>query len=436
MGAKIAVIADDLTGANDTGVQFAKQGLDTLVLMEIASLSQTCPEHVVVVNTNSRGDPSEHAYLKLTRAARLLKGHGFEHIYKKVDSTFRGNIGPEIDAMMDVCGHELAIVAPAFPKNDRVTVGGYHLIKAIPLEATETARDLRFPVRESHLPTLLSTQTRRKVGHLGVKNLIEGPDSIFSRLQELVAEGCTILVCDVWHNEHFGMIAAAALRLGKRVLWVGSAGMAEYLPQVLGLKPSPVKRAPVLIIAGSVSQVTRNQVGALQCRADVACIEVDPLALLSQQTQSTELERCFNAAAAAAGEGRDVVLVSGESDEIVAATIAAGASLGMDGPAAGEIVAHGLGRICKRLAIGIHLGGLILTGGDTAVASCRSMEATGLMVFKEIAPGIPLGVLKGGPWDGMRVVTKAGAFGDRDALLKALDCLRQLFTPIRSTRKL
>jgi uncharacterized protein YgbK (DUF1537 family) len=158
--AKIAVIADDLTGANDTGVQFAKQGLATVVLLNAGNLSSGAASDVVVIDTGSRALPAAEARARAAEAARLVKSGGIGTVYKKIDSTLRGNLGVEIDAIMDGCGLALAVVAPAFPQNGRLTVGGLHLLNGVPLEASEIARDPKMPVCESSLPALLAGQLK------------------------------------------------------------------------------------------------------------------------------------------------------------------------------------------------------------------------------------------------------------------------------------
>ncbi|MGE5855892.1 MAG: four-carbon acid sugar kinase family protein, partial [Syntrophaceae bacterium] len=173
------VIADDLTGANDTGVQFAKQGLKTIVLMYVPAAPSELDEDVLVVDTQSRALSPTEAYRKVTETALLFKNRDqFQTLYKKIDSTLRGNLGTEIDAIMDACGLELAIVAPAFPANGRMTVGGCHFLGNAPLEATEISRDPLCPVTESHIPTLMAKQTKREVGHVGIKNVLAGAEGI------------------------------------------------------------------------------------------------------------------------------------------------------------------------------------------------------------------------------------------------------------------
>lgn len=425
-GKKIVVIADDLTGANDTGVQFAKQGLKTIVLMGTGHSLSTLEEDVVVVDTQSRAFLPDEAYKQVFKTALLFKDRRqFQTIYKKIDSTLRGNLGTEIDAIMDACEKELAIVAPAFPKNGRITVGGYHFLQGAPLEATEIARDPKCPIQESHLPTLLSEQTKRKVGHIGIKSIMAGPDSIFEEITKIYANGRKVIVCDVWQEEHFKMIILAAVRFEKQILWVGSAGMAEYLPSVMGFDAASIGKDPVVILAGSVSNITRSQISRLKQRPEIMYLEIDPCALLQPEAATVEIGRCFNAAINALKAGKDVAIVSGYSDEIVAKTKDKGSSLCLSSQQTAEAIASALGVLCRQVALSVKLSGLILTGGDTAVSCCSLLSANGITVVREVAPGIPVGLLKGGPCDGLRVVTKAGAFGAEDALCKAVDCLKQ-----------
>ncbi|NPV04473.1 MAG: four-carbon acid sugar kinase family protein [Syntrophaceae bacterium] len=422
---KIVVLADDLTGANDTGVQFAKQGLKSLVLISLPDSPSDLDEDVLIVDTQSRALTPAEAYEKVAQAVGLFKERGpFRALYKKIDSTLRGNLGSEIDALMDVCGFETAVVAPAFPKNGRITVGGRHLLGGAPLEATEIARDPVCPVGESHIPTLLAGQTRRRVGHVGIKSVLAGSDGILGAMRGLRAEGCEVVVCDAWQDDHLAMIAMAAARLEQSVLWVGSAGLAESLPLALGLGAATAERRPVVVIAGSVSSVTRGQVALLRQRPDVAAIETDPCSFLRPASARDEMDRCFQAAVNALQSGRDVVIVSAQSEDAVARTIEEGRSSGLSPRQSAEAVADALGSLCRRLALHAGLGGLVLTGGDIAVSCCRSLSASGISVIQEVAPGIPLGVLKGGQCPGLGVVTKAGAFGGQDALCKAVDFLK------------
>ncbi len=420
---RIAVIADDLTGANDTGVQFAKQGLATVVLLDARKFSCGAASDVIVIDTNSRALPAAEAYAKAAEAARLVRGGGIGTVYKKVDSTLRGNLGAELDAIMDECGLKLAVVAPAFPKTGRVTVGGLHLLNGVPIEASEIARDPHTPVKESSLPALLAAQTRRRVAHIGLKTMLAGEAAIAAELARLAEEGAEVIACDAWQDGQLKDLALAIAASGLAALWVGSAGLAEYLPAALGLSGGQ-RREPVVVVAGSVSNVTRSQVAKLSERPDTAYVMAAPAALLTADGRQAEIDRCYAAAAAAVRDGKNVVIASGYSEDIVAATRRQAAALGLDGPQTGAAIAAGLGEVGRALAESLPLGGLVLTGGDIAVAVCAALGAAGIRVLREVAPGVPVGELQGGRRPGLKVVTKAGAFGSDDILVKAVEVLQ------------
>jgi len=138
MKKRIAVIADDLTGANDTGAQFAKIGLRTLVVLE-STQEQSLRDHdVVVITTDSRALPAQDAYRKVANAAEWVRQRQYDAVYKKIDSTLRGNLGSEIEAIMDVLGCKLAIVAPAFPQDWEDYYWRLPVAETgVPIEATE-----------------------------------------------------------------------------------------------------------------------------------------------------------------------------------------------------------------------------------------------------------------------------------------------------------
>jgi uncharacterized protein YgbK (DUF1537 family) len=162
----------------------------------------------------------------------------------------------------------------------------------------------------------------------------------------------------------------------------------------------------------------------LRQRTDLAYIEASPSAFLKPATAQAETDRCYRAALDAIRTGKDVVIVSADSDEMVARTKEEGLSLGLSSRQTSEAVAAALGSLCRQIALSVSLGGLVLTGGDIALSCCSLLSASGISVVREVAPGIPVGVLKGGQCSGMKVVTKAGAFGAEDALCKAVDSLK------------
>lgn len=426
---QIAIIADDLTGASDSGVQFARKGLRTGVLFAVHNLpADTAALDAVAVDTDSRAIPSAEAYNRTREAALRAAEAGFAHIYKKVDSTLRGNLGYEIDGVMDAIAFDIAVVAPAFPRLGRTTAGGRHFLNGKPVSETEIARDPKCPVRESHMPTLLAGQSRRKTGLVELAALRAGQAQ--ETVAKLKADGAELIIFDAEADEDLERIAEQMTGSPYRILWVGSAGLADYLPGPLKLaagaaQPAPVTASgrPVMLVAGSISQTTRTQAEAYCREQGVAAVELNPLLILQADAACTaEMQRCEKALALAVTAGQDVAFVAGSAPDQVAGARERGAALGLDNTAVSNRIATVLGDVAAAVTERYALQGLILTGGDTAKAVCRRLGVTGLELVRELEAGVPLSRLVGGP--GLPAVTKAGAFGNEQTLVRALRALK------------
>jgi uncharacterized protein YgbK (DUF1537 family) len=411
----ITLIADDLTGASDAGVQFARRGLITRVVFDISGDMHGLD--AVALDTETRARPPDEAYARVRQAAGVLRTLQPDRVYKKVDSTLRGNLGVEIDAVMDAFEFSIAVVAPAFPALGRTTQRGVHLLRGSPVHETEVGRDPKRPVRESHLVRLLAAESRRAVGHIDGEIVACGPEAVRGRVENLAASGVSIVICDATDDPALRSIAESVA--GRRdVLWVGSAGLAEHLIPAHGLVTSApraideTRRGPILTVVGSLSEMTRRQVSALHSARDVTVVEIEPTRIFDVETCEAEVSRCRDAVVGALDEGRDVALVSGarrpRSDHTEGV----------------EHIADVLGAIAADGARARQLGGLILTGGDTARAVCRQLGITGIQLISEVESGVPLGFLVGNPAARLPVVTKAGAFGSDATLVRALDRLK------------
>src|SRR5579862_6379720 len=116
MRPELGILADDLTGATDTGLQFAKCGRRTSVCLTWPA-NPACD--VLVYDADSRNRPVADARERAQAATRSLLGAGAKRLYKKIDSTGRGNLGAEIEAMLRVSSASSALVCPSFPQLGR-----------------------------------------------------------------------------------------------------------------------------------------------------------------------------------------------------------------------------------------------------------------------------------------------------------------------------
>ncbi|MFC6823706.1 four-carbon acid sugar kinase family protein [Halopelagius fulvigenes] len=416
------VVADDLTGATDTGHEFAARGRRTLVSARGASTDAGARPDVRVVDTDSRyADPSDAA----ARVERAVGDGGHAFVYKKVDSTLRGNLVAEVDAALGATGADVALVAPASPRNGRTTVEGYHLVDGVPVAETDAGNDPEKPVETSHLPARFASSTFPVV-RLPVNRVAAGAAAVADELDAAAREGRTVVVADASHERHLEAIAAGAARADCAVLYVGSAGLARYVetPPPAGDGPPPVPRRErsVLCVVGSTNPATLEQVRALP---DSAVVPLDLEAAVESPEAASE-----NAAAACAdrlSRSGLAALVSAPDADAPARAVEAGRRLGTDEAAVRARVSESLAGAVARLWDGRGESGrggdppesLFVTGGAVAADAFDALDAAGVLLAGEsVEEGIPLGRVAGGGADGTPVVTKAGAFGTPGAIRK------------------
>ena len=166
----VAVIADDLTGAADSGIQFARAGYGTAVAFYGAPIPPSEGLEAVAVDTDSRLLSPQEARERVLEAGRASADARI--VYKKLDSTLRGPLAAELAAALQSTGRSKAVVAPAFPSTGRSTLGGVQLLHGEPVHETGLADDPHTPVREGHIPSLLS-----EAGFEGVFSVFYGGTS-------------------------------------------------------------------------------------------------------------------------------------------------------------------------------------------------------------------------------------------------------------------
>ncbi len=424
---KLAMIADDLTGANDSGVQLARYGLNTSVLFE---LDETAfDQDAVVIDTDSRWLPQSQAYDKVKKASQVLKSGSFDVIYKKVDSTLRGNLGTEIDALYDVFHPDFVVIAPAYPRNGRTTVKGIHYLYGKPLGETEIARDPKTPVRDSYIPSIVQGQSERPVALVTYEELRSGFEQVQAKLKQCREDQIRYIVFDAEREEDLRLIVQLMSRSGHSVCWVGSAGLANYLPEVYGLQPKrieldiPRDPKPVLLVAGSVSSTTRKQLDIVLEQPHIKGIEMRSSFLVADEaSREAEMQRVYEQAKRALEDQVDIALFSSGRPEDIEEAQRLGKKNGMDESAVSNSISAALGTVTSRLTEACEVKGLVLTGGDTAKQVCMQLGVTGFHLIAEVETGIPLGRTIGSR--PMYAITKAGAFGTDLSLLNSIQKLK------------
>jgi D-threonate/D-erythronate kinase len=421
------LIADDLTGGADAGVQFAKQGRKTLLLPlcreGAGPLAAQPPQDVLVINTITRGVPPAEAHGILSGLLKRFTLNQFPILYKKIDSTLRGNIGSEIDAILRETNLPLCFLAPSYPEQGRVLVDGIMMVGGKPLALTETARDAASPVRESRPCELLGEQTSLPIGTITLTQVAAGKESLRRAVEGERRAGRRILIFDAASRQDLAAIAEVALSMETVPLLAGSAGLAGEVARILA--PGQIATGPerhcsfrhVLVIGGSASAVTHEQLQRLQ-DGGIPSFEL-PRGLVSGTCKAgTQGQRQLSRLLGRALAGGNVIFRAfterwtGNDDGTAPIPQRI---IGVMADVAFEAL--------REVRIDADDVALVLTGGDTALAVLQLLDYEGIELEEELLAGIVRGTLRGGPWSGLTIVTKAGAFGKEDALVRIVERL-------------
>lgn len=439
----IGAVADDLTGATTTGVLLARSKARTAVFFneEAAEKTEGIDElDAILISSNSRPLPANEAYDKVKSATIALKKMGVEYFSKRIDTTLRGGVGVEIDAMLDQMKEgTVAVVVPAMPQSRRILVGGYSVIDGVALINTPVAQDVRTPVKENYIPRLLEGQTRRKVGLVTLDKVLAGEEVIEEALAEQKKAGCEVIVVDGITLEDVENIAKACISLRWDVVAVDpgpfTSKLAFYRELISAEEPNIPPQADeagktVLIAAGSATPVTKKQMEILCQDPRHVRVSVEPLPLI--EGGDVALDEVFKAVNKAA----ELLESDNQPRAILFETALHGELLNLDeednkrhsagGMSANRINA-GLGMIISQLLEKVgkeKVAGLYTTGGDTMVNVCYQLGVECIEVMDYVIPQTDVGRLVGSKYSGLPVVGKGGLTGNDNT---ACDIVSRLF---------
>ena len=272
----VGIIADDLTGANDTALQFKLNGADTNILLNenVSEIREHIPQ-AWAISTESRNGTPACAFDKVKKAIELFTDKiNPDFFYKKIDSTVRGNIAVEVISALEALDWDAAVMMPAFPSEGRTTVGGYQLLNGTPIERTEMAADPHSPITESHLPSMMKHQLGENlenlVGLIELKTVLDGAGPILRRINELIEDGKRIIIVDSVSDTDIKQTVLAVQKSEYKILPVGNAAAAKVLsniwfPNENGIDRNiKVPKMPKFIVSGSATHITADQIKALE----------------------------------------------------------------------------------------------------------------------------------------------------------------------------
>ncbi|NDL66661.1 four-carbon acid sugar kinase family protein [Anaerotalea alkaliphila] len=405
---KLLIIADDFTGALDTGVQFAIQGIGAKVLTDIGYDFSGMDEdaEVLVINTETRHTSPKEAYRIVRDLSERALGAGVAHIYKKTDSAMRGNVGSELRAVLDASKQSELPFVPAFPEMNRTTDEGNLYIDGIPVNESVFGSDPFSPVASAHIPVIIQENTDVKV-------------SIFNKLKNLIRPNKHICVYDAATDDDLQEIADKLKDENRLTISAGCAGFAKVLPETLGLATKEIQKVEgagrFLIACGSVNPITKRQIEhAVQ--NGIKRVNLTPPQKLDGNYFSTEEGEAFLEELKTLYAEEKVLIIDTNDVGDLDATKSYAGEKGYDINGIREQISKNLGHAVKLLLDAAEDSIVLITGGDSLLGYMKQIGCEEIIPLYELAPGTVLSYYIN---EGKKrhIISKSGGFGREDLLV-------------------
>ena len=400
----------------------------------VLNLSEVAPEMLaacdcVIYPTDSRGLTPELAYARVREACEKLAGDDVKVWSHRIDSTLRGNLGSETDAMLDFLGESyVAIAAPCFPATGRVVCGGYMLVEGIPLHKTSIAIDPKAPVKTSDVAALFRAQSKYGVGSIQMNDLMHGKHYLADRIKEMAQAGDRTIVLDCVTQEDLDLIADACITSRLNIIAVDPGVFTSTLARKLITPSAKREKSKILAVVGTVHPNAKIQMEHLWLSQRTYNVFVETKKLLESDAKREEeiarvaaevLENCGrNQISTVTGDGiypdkridfRPYMEKSGLSINDVS---------GIINSAFAEI-AH------RIFSAEPTFRAMYTSGGDITVAVCERFGTAGLRLLDEVLPLAAYGTFLEGPFDGVHIITKGGSQGDSTAINQCITYLKE-----------
>lgn len=411
---KLLVIADDFTGALDTGVQFANLGVKTLVTADLVIDYESLDNdlEVLVIDTESRYLSFNDSHTTISRIIEQSKKVQVPFIYKKVDSALRGNISSEIKAVLDHFPNKKIPFVPAFPEINRIVRDGNLYIDGQLVSESVFGSDPYEPVTESNIPKRLQAEANVEVQ-------LTHPDGI-----DKANAGLLLFDCET--DNDLLQIMAALKENDRLDIAIGCAGFAKVLAGAIfsnTLTSQESIQAPLIVICGSVNPITRHQVEYAESKK-CKRYSLSPRQLLEAgYWDSKEGQECFESYLEAVFEN-ELIIFETLSDYTMNNLTGYGKSKDIPPSEFRFRIAQSLGNLSKQLLNRNVNRTLLFTGGDTLFQSMQVLKINGIKPLCEISQGVVLSEIlwKDKP---IQVITKSGGFGNKELFVDIHNKIRE-----------
>ncbi len=401
---KILIIADDFTGALDTGVKFAEAGAKTKVMTKWDNTFPEDSAEVLVLCIPTRHSNPLDAYRQVRKAVEIADGK-VGCIFKKTDSALRGNVGAELTAALEGSSANNLYFIPALPSMNRFTSGGVHYIDGISVRDSVFGKDPFEPVTESYIPELMRKQCSTRIQSIWAEDAIKGTPS---------CDKNAILVYDCESQADMDAEVATLCKDGVPPLLAGCSGLAQALTPYLGLEANveaPKKAGTLVVVCGSVNPISKAQMKFAE-ENGFSRIHLSDAQLLDDESKLAPM-------------AKGLVLVSEAGNGLLVDTL--NAKKGMmetisdeEREELRELISTRAGLLIKDMFDAGLDSRLLIVGGDTLLAFAHAINCYEYYPVCELESGV---VLFRVSYNGKQyeIISKSGGFGDEDLLVKIVN---------------
>ena len=412
---KYIVIADDLTGSNATSSLFKKIGLRAASILKLQG-DINYDVDVISYSTASRGLDKEEAYKKVSEAIKILKNKDVLVYNKRIDSTLRGNIGTEINAMLDNLEDDrIAVVIPSYPDSGRIVVNKTMLVNGVLLENSDAGKDPKTPIKTSCVESLIQKGIKYSSTYFTLSDIEQPIEEIVKKIQEAIKKS-RVLIFDAVNNEDIIKISKAIIHSDIDIVTVDPGPFTLYYSKELQKKNHLEKK--ILMVIGSVTATTKKQIEYILQEEDIFLVKMKVEDFFEKETCLKEIERVIAyIKKGIASYDLFLVTTSPIGDEKKADLQKLTENLNTTVEEISKIIANTLTEtVVKILKETEKFEGVYSSGGDITIALLEKLKAIGVEIREEVIPLAAYGRLIGGDFPNLKLVSKGGMVGDEKTI--------------------
>jgi len=401
---KYIVIADDLTGSNATCSLFKKIGLRAASILKLQG-DINYDVDVISYSTASRGLDKEEAYKKVSEAIKILKNKDVLVYNKRIDSTLRGNIGTEINAMLDNLEDDrIAVVIPSYPDSGRIVVNKTMLVNGVLLENSDAGKDPKTPIKTSCVESLIQKGIKYSSTYFTLSDIEQPIEEIVKKIQEAIKKS-RVLIFDAVNNEDIIKISKAIIHSDIDIVTVDPGPFTLYYSKELQKKNHLEKK--ILMVIGSVTATTKKQIEYILQEEDIFLVKMKVEDFFEKETCLKEIERVISyIKKGIASYDLFLVTTSPIGDEKKADLQKLAENLNTTVEEISKIIANTLTEtVVKILKETEKFEGVYSSGGDITIE-----------IREEVIPLAAYGRLIGGDFPNLKLVSKGGMVGDEKTI--------------------